>query len=168
MKKNIDKETGFSMPSAIDFDVINLFNLKNDIALITGAANGIGRVAAISLGKAGAKIAVTDIDFEAAKKLDNELKSAGIVSKAYFMDAQDEKNIIDTFDQVDRDLGEVSILINNAGIAHRSPAEDMSTENFESIIKLNLTGSFICARTAAKRMLKKNKGCIINIASIIV
>ena len=166
MKNNIDKETGFSMPSASNFDVMKLFKLKNETALITGAANGIGRVAAISLGKAGSKIAITDIDFEAAKNLETELLSAGIEAKAWHMDAKDEKNIIAVFSKVDKNLGNTSILINNAGTAYRSPAEDMSTEDFEQIIKLNLTGSFICARTAAKRMLQNKKGSIINVASI--
>jgi len=166
MRENIDKETGFLMPAAANFNVVDLFDLKNETALITGAANGIGRVAAIALGKAGAKIAITDINFKEAKILEKELLKAGIKAKAWNMDAKNEKNIVDVFDKVDKSLGETTILVNNAGNAHRSPAEKMSTENFDNIIRLNLTGSFICARTAAQRMLKNKKGSIINIASI--
>ena len=166
MRENIDKETGFLMPTASDFNVADLFDLKNETALITGAANGIGRVAAIVLGKAGAKIAITDINFEESKILEKELLKAGVKAKAWRMDAKNEKNIIEVFDKVDKSLGDTSILINNAGTAHRSPAEEMSTEDFENIIRLNLTGSFICARTAAQRMLKNKRGSIINIASI--
>ena len=166
MRENIDKETGFLMPTASDFNVADLFDLKNETALITGAANGIGRVAAIVLGKAGAKIAITDINFEEAKILETELLKAGVKAKAWHMDAKNEKNIIEVFDKVDKILGDTTILINNAGTAHRSAAEKMSTEDFENIIRLNLTGSFICARTAAQRMLKNKRGSIINIASI--
>tara|TARA_B100001167_G_scaffold143299_1_gene91785 strand:- start:701 stop:1528 length:828 start_codon:yes stop_codon:yes gene_type:complete len=166
MRENIDKETGFLMPTASDFNVADLFDLKNETALITGAANGIGRVAAIVLGKAGAKIAITDINFEEAKILEKELLKAGVKAKAWHMDAKNEKNIIEVFDKVDKILGDTTILINNAGTAHRSAAEEMSTEDFENIIRLNLTGSFICARTAAQRMLKNKRGSIINIASI--
>jgi len=166
MRENIDKETGFLMPAAANFNVVDLFDLKNETALITGAANGIGRVAAIALGKAGAKIAITDINFKEAKILEKELLKAGIKAKAWNMDAKNEKNIVDVFDKVDKSLGETTILVNNAGNAHRSPAEKMSTENFDNIIRLNLTGSFICARTAAQRMLKNKKGSNINIASI--
>ena len=63
MKINIDKETGFSIPLAKEFEIFDLFKLKNRTAIITGSANGIGRIAAIALGKAGANIAITDIDF---------------------------------------------------------------------------------------------------------
>lgn len=166
MKELIDKETGFSMPSASNFNAMDLFKIKNEIALVTGAANGIGRVAAITLGNAGAKVAITDVDFKAAKILEEELLSAGVIAKAWHMDAKDEQNIVQVFSEVDNELGETSILINNAGTANRSPAVEMSTENFEEIIKLNLTGSFICARTAAKRMIKNKRGSVINIASI--
>ena len=166
MKINIDKETGFSIPLAKEFEIFDLFKLKNRTAIITGSANGIGRIAAIALGKAGANIAITDIDFPAAKELEEELSLEGIKCKSYLMDAAKENNIKETFSKIDKDLGDVDILVNNAGAAHRSASEDMSTENFENIIKLNLTGSFICAKTAAKRMLKNKKGCIINIASI--
>ena len=154
MKKNIDKETGFSIPLAKEFEIFDLFKLKNRTAIITGSANGIGRIAAVALGKAGANIAITDIDFPAAKDLEEELSLEGIKCKSYLMDAAKENNIKETFSKIDKDLGDVDILVNNAGAAHRSASEDMSTENFENIIKLNLTGSFICAKTAAKRMLK--------------
>ena len=167
MKNNIDKETGFSIPLAKEFEIFDLFKLKNRTAIITGSANGIGRIAAVALGKAGANIAITDIDFPAAKELEEELSLEGIKCKSYLMDAAKENNIKETFSKIDKDLGDVDILVNNAGAAHRSASEDMTTENLENIIKLNLTGSFICAKTAAKRMLKNKKGCIINIASII-
>ena len=166
MKINIDKETGFSIPLAKEFEIFDLFKLKNRTAIITGSANGIGRIAAIALGKAGANIAITDIDFPSAKELEKELSLEGIKCKSYLMDAAKENNIKETFSKIDKDLGDVDILVNNAGAAPRSASEDMTTENFENIIKLNLTGSFICAKTAAKRMLKNKKGCIINIASI--
>ena len=78
MKINIDKETGFSIPLAKEFEIFDLFKLKNRTAIITGSANGIGRIAAVALGKAGANIAITDIDFPAAKELEEELSLEGI------------------------------------------------------------------------------------------
>ena len=166
MKKNIDKETGFNIPLAKEFEIFDLFKLKNRTAIVTGSANGIGRIAAVALGKAGANIAITDIDLPAAIELEEELSLEGIKCKSYLMDASKENNIKEIFSKIDKDLGDVDILVNNAGAAHRSASEDMTTEDFENIIKLNLTGSFICSKTAAKRMLKNKKGCIINIASI--
>ena len=162
----IDEETGFSMPSAKNFDVRKLFSLDNSTTLITGSAQGIGRVAAIACGKAGSKIAITDKDIKSAKLLEKELQEANINAKAWELDVNYEENIIDTFSQVENELGSIDVLINNAGTANRNPAELMKTEDFERIIKLNLTSVFICSRTAAKSMLSRKKGSIINISSI--
>ena len=162
----IDEETGFLMPSAKNFDVLNLFSLKNTTTLITGSANGIGRVAAIACGKAGGNIAITDKNFESAKILEKELIEAGIKAKAWELDITKEENIIKVFSEVSIYFGSIDVLINNAGTANRNPAEEMKTEDFENIIKLNLTSAFICCRTAAKYMLKNKKGSIINISSI--
>ena len=162
----IDEETGFSMPSAKNFDVRKLFSLDNSTTLITGSAQGIGRVAAIACGKAGSKIAITDKDIKSAKLLEKELQEANINAKAWELDVNYEENILDTFSQVENELGSIDVLINNAGTANRNPAELMKTEDFERIIKLNLTSVFICSRTAAKSMLSRKKGSIINISSI--
>ena len=162
----IDEETGFLMPSAKNFDVLNLFSLKNTTTLITGSAHGIGRVAAITCGKAGGNIAITDKNFDSAKILEKELAEEGIKAKAWELDITKEENIIKVFSEVSVYFGSIDVLINNAGTANRNPAEEMKTEDFENIIKLNLTSAFICCRTAAKYMLKKKKGSIINISSI--
>jgi len=164
--ETIDEDTGFLMPSAKNFDVLNLFSLKNTTTIITGSANGIGRVAAIACGKAGGKIAITDKDFKSAKILEKELIDAGIEAKAWELDITNEENIITVFRETASYFGSIDILINNAGTANRSPAEEMKTEDFENIIKLNLTSAFICCRTAANYMLKNKKGSIINISSI--
>ena len=168
MKNNeiIDEISGFTMPSASKFDVFELFSLKNRTVVITGSAQGIGRVAAIACGKAGGNIAITDKDFKSAKKLENELRDTGIKAKAWELDVIIENKIVEVFDNIFSHFGSLDVLINNAGTANRSPAEEMTTEDFEHIIKLNLTSSFICCRTASKYMFKNNKGSIINISSI--
>ena len=117
----IDEETGFSMPSAKNFDVRKLFSLDNSTTLITGSAQGIGRVAAIACGKAGSKIAITDKDIKSAKLLEKELQEANINAKAWELDVNYEENILDTFSQVENELGSIDVLINNAGTANRSP-----------------------------------------------
>ena len=162
----IDEFTGFSMPSAQSFNINKLFSLKDTTTLITGSAQGIGRVAAIACGKAGSKIAITDKDYNSAKILEKELLKANIKAKAWELDINFEEDIIKTFKDVENELGPLDVLINNAGTANRNPAEEMSTEDFEKIIRLNLTSLFICSRTAAKSMLRRNKGSIINISSI--
>ncbi|PPR17074.1 MAG: Gluconate 5-dehydrogenase [Alphaproteobacteria bacterium MarineAlpha9_Bin3] len=162
----IDNVSGFAMPAASKFDVFNLFCLKNRTVVITGSAQGIGRVAAIACGKAGGNIAITDKDINAAKILEDELKDAGINAKSWELDVVIEDKIIEVFDSISSHFGSLDILINNAGTANRNPAEEMKTEDFEKIIRLNLTSSFICCRTASKYMFKNNKGSIINISSI--
>lgn len=164
--ETVDEFTGFSMPSAKKFDVLKLFSLKNTTTLITGSAQGIGRVAAIACGKAGGKIAITDKDYKSAKILEKELNEAGIDAKAWELDVTIEDNIIKVFNEAASHFGSIDVLINNAGTANRNPAEEMKTEDFENIIKLNLTSAFICCRTAANYMLKNKKGSIINISSI--
>ena len=162
----IDEQTGFTMPSAKEFDIKKLFSLDERTTLITGAAQGIGRVAAIACGKAGSKIAITDKDINSAKLLEKELNEANIKAKAWELDVNYEKDIIKVFNDVEKEFGTTDVLINNAGTAHRNPAELMKTEEFNKIINLNLTSDFICCRTVAKGMLEKNKGSIINISSI--
>lgn len=162
----IDEQTGFTMPSAKKFDIKKLFSLDERTTLITGAAQGIGRVAAIACGKAGSKIAITDKDINSAKLLEKELNEANIKAKAWELDVNYEKDIIKVFNDVEKEFGTTDVLINNAGTAHRNPAELMKTEEFNKIINLNLTSAFICCRTVAKGMLEKNKGSIINISSI--
>ena len=162
----IDKETGFSMPSAKNFDIKKLFSLEGRTTLITGSAQGIGRVAAIACGKAGSKIAITDKNLQGAKLLEEELQDSNITAQAWELDVNYENDIITVFNDVEKKYGNVDVLINNAGTAQRNPAELMNTEDFKKIINLNLTSAFICCRTAAKNMLAKNKGSIINISSI--
>jgi NAD(P)-dependent dehydrogenase (short-subunit alcohol dehydrogenase family) len=162
----IDEFSGFAMPSASKFDVFKLFSLKNRTVIITGSAQGIGRVGAIACGKAGGNIAITDKDFNAAKILEDELKTAGINAKAWKLDVTIENKIMEVFENAASHFGSLDVLINNAGTANRTPAERMKTEDFKHIIQLNLTSSFICCRTASKYMFKNKKGSIINISSI--
>ena len=131
MKNNeiIDEISGFTMPSANKFDVFELFSLKNRTVIITGSAQGIGRVAAIACGKAGGNIAITDKDFKSAKKLENELRDAGIQAKAWELDVIIENEIIEVFDNIYSHFGSLDVLINNAGTANRNPAEEMKTED---------------------------------------
>ena len=162
----IDEQTGFSMPSAKNFDIQKLFSLNNCTTVITGSAHGIGRVAAIACGKAGSKIAITDKNLDSAKILEKELIEANIKAKAWKLDVNFEEDIIKTFNNIENELGPIDVLINNAGTANRNPAELMDTEDFKKIIDLNLTSAFVCSRTAAKSMLTRKKGSIINISSI--
>jgi NAD(P)-dependent dehydrogenase (short-subunit alcohol dehydrogenase family) len=123
---------------------MELFDLKGKTAIVTGAARGIGKATADLLEKAGAKVSRIDLD-------------AGIVC-----DVADEKQVERTF----RDIGPVDILVNNAGIAVRKTAHDITQEEWNRVIGVNLTGLFLCSRVAARGMKEKGGGAIVNLASI--
>lgn len=134
-------------------------------AIITGSSRGIGRAIAEKLGKLGANIvlhATSDAIFEVAK----EFEALGIKVAATAGDIREAdviKNIIST--AVDK-FGGVDILINNAGITKDKPMAMMSEDDWDSVLDINLKGSFLCTKAAAKLMLKKRYGRIVNISSV--
>ena len=123
---------------------MEIFGLKGKTAIVTGAARGIGKATADLLEKAGAKVSRIDLD-------------AGIVC-----DVSDEKQVEKTF----KDIGPVDILVNNAGIAVRKTSLDITLEEWNRVIGVNLTGLFLCSRVAARGMKDKGGGAIVNLASI--
>ena len=123
---------------------MEIFGLKGKTAIVTGAARGIGKATADLLEKAGAKVSRIDLD-------------AGIVC-----DVSDEKQVEKTF----KDIGPVDILVNNAGIAVRKTSLDITLEEWNRVIGVNLTGLFLCSRVAARGMKEKGGGAIVNLASI--
>jgi NAD(P)-dependent dehydrogenase (short-subunit alcohol dehydrogenase family) len=123
---------------------MEIFDLKGKTAAVTGAARGIGKAAADLLEKAGAKVSRIDLD-------------AGIRC-----DVADEKQVEAAFKQI----GPVDVLVNNAGIAVRKTSLDITLEEWNRVIGVNLTGLFLCSRVAARGMKEKGGGAIVNLASI--
>ncbi len=143
-----------------------MFELKNKIALITGARRGMGRAHAVALAKQGAKTVVTDIDLNECEKVGQEIKKLGGEAACFKMDVLDPKEINRVFDEVIRKFGRLDILVNNAGIFFSKPALEMSESDWDKMLDINLKGQFLCAQRAAKEMAKNKWGRIINIASI--
>ncbi len=143
-----------------------MFNLKDKVALVTGARRGMGRADAVALAKQGAKVVVTDIDLVECKEVVEEIDKNNGEAIALKMDVTDKKEIDEVFDKVVQEYGRVDILINNAGIYSPKPALDLSEEEWDKMIRVNLTGQFLCAQRAAKEMTKNEWGRIINIASV--
>ncbi len=134
--------------------------------MITGAGNGIGRIAALTLAEAGAAVAVTDIDDEAASRVASEIREAGGRSKSYTLDVGEFPAIIDTVSNIKADLARISILVNNVGIAQREPTLETTLETWEQIFSINVTAAFLCSREVGRAMVAARSGRIINIASI--
>jgi len=142
------------------------FRLDRRVALLTGAATGIGAHTARIFAEAGAHVVVTDLDGKAAARLADAIKKEGFAAEAHALDVTDEKGVPKLIDAIADLHGRLDILVNNAGAAARMASEDMPTETWEKVIGVNLTGSFRCARTAGKHMLEAGAGAVINIASI--
>jgi NAD(P)-dependent dehydrogenase (short-subunit alcohol dehydrogenase family) len=147
-------------------DVGELFRLNDRIAVVTGAGNGIGRLAAQALAQAGASVVLADLDQPAAAQAAAEISDAGYRAEARLLDVTDETNLIAMFADVARSHGRIDILVNSAGAARRMATEDTPLEVWNQILAVNLTGVFLCCREAGKQMLKQRSGSIINISSI--
>jgi NAD(P)-dependent dehydrogenase (short-subunit alcohol dehydrogenase family) len=147
-------------------DAFARFRLDGRVAAITGAASGIGLASARALGLAGARIAVADINAEGAGKAVAALKGEGIEAAAHVFDVADEAGVVSAMAEIARGWGRIDVLVNNAGLASRQPTETHDLATWEKVIRINLSGSFVCAREAGKVMLAQGRGSVVNIASI--
>ena len=143
-----------------------MFDLKDKIALITGARRGMGKSHAIALASQGAKVAVTDIDEKECQAVADEIKSKGGEAAAFKLDVSNKAEVDAVFDKVVKQYGRLDILVNNAGIYQPKPALEITEEDWDKTIDIDLKGEFLCAQRAAKEMAKNKWGRIINIASI--
>ncbi len=140
--------------------------LKDKVAVVTGARRGMGRTHALALAKKGAKVVVSDILLEECEKVVEEIKSAGGDALAIKCDVLNKSEVEAMFRTVVEKFGKVDILVNNAGIYQPKPFLEMTEEDWDKTIDINLKGQFFCAQEAAKEMMKNKWGRIINIASI--
>ena len=143
-----------------------MFDLKNKVALVTGAKRGMGRAHALALAAQGAKVVVTDRVGEECAPVVEEIKSKGGEAICLKMDVSNKAEVDGAFDEAIKQFGRLDILINNAGIFLPKPALEMSEEEWDRTLNINLKGEFLCAQRAAKEMSKNSRGRIINIASI--
>lgn len=143
-----------------------MFELKEKVALVTGARRGMGRADALALASQGAKVVVTDIDVQECQKVVEEIVSQGGKAFAFQMDVSNKAEIDRGFDEAISKFGRLDILVNNAGIYIPKPAFELTEEEWDRMLAINLKGQFLCAQRAAKEMAKNKWGRIINIASI--
>lgn len=147
------------------------FNLSNRVVLITGASSGIGAQFARSLAKMGAKIVLTARRFKKLEGLANEINSDGGIAFAVAMDVTDETSVIAAFDAAETHFGRIDVVIANAGSSADAMALDLSVEDFDRTVSVNLRGVFLTAREGARRISKQDRresqdGRIIIISSV--
>lgn len=151
---------------AFQFDAATAFSLKGQTAIITGGARGIGAAVAKGMAQSGAHIALFDRDADAVQLLANQLSEQGFTAHGYTVDVTDEHSVEAAMQAVVERSGRIDCLFNNAGLAIRKPSLDLSLDDWNKVLDVNLTGVFLCARLAARHMVKRQSGCIINTASI--
>ena len=142
--------------------------LIGKVAIITGARRGMGKADALLLSKAGAKIVVADISQEECEKVVDEIKKQGGEAIALKCDVSKEAEVEAMVKKAVDKFGKVDILVNNAGICQFKPFLDMTEEDWDKTLDINLKGYFLCAKACAKEMVKQKSGVIINIASIVM
>lgn len=149
-------------------EISNNFSLEGQVALVTGAARGIGRAAALALAQAGAAVAINyQHSSEAAEAFAAELSAAGVNSIAVQGDVADSGQVSEMVDKTEAALGGISILVNNAGITRDGLVMRMSDEDFDAVIATSLRGAFLCSKAVARSMMKARRGSIVNVSSVI-
>jgi gluconate 5-dehydrogenase len=143
------------------------FDIKGQTAIVTGASSGLGVAFAETLAERGVNLVIAARRYEKLVKVADEISSKyGVKVVPIKADVSQEDQVISTVKTAIEKFGSIEILVNNAGTASLSPSVDMSLEEWKKVIDVNLTGVFLCARTAAREMIKKKYGKIVNIASI--
>ncbi|MDO8470879.1 MAG: SDR family NAD(P)-dependent oxidoreductase [bacterium] len=143
-----------------------MFESHNKVALVTGARRGMGKSHALALAKQGAKIIVTDIDEGDCQLVAKEIQSQGGEAVAFKLDVSQPEEVEKVFTSAVQHFGRLDILVNNAGIYSPKPAFDLTEEEWDKTIDINLKGQFLCAQRAAKEMARHGWGRIINISSV--
>src|SRR6202795_2141023 len=144
-----------------------MFSLKDKVAVVTGASQGIGRDTALTLAEAGAKVAVAARNEEELATLVNEITAAGCEAFAVKMDVADAEQVKAGFKQVLEKFGRLDILVNNAAITRDGLAMRMKPDDWEAVLRTNLTGAHWCIQQALPPMMKARAGRIINISSVV-
>lgn len=147
-------------------EINSMFSLDNKVALVTGAAYGIGFAIACALAGAGARIAFNCRSKEHLDKALTEYEKLGIDARGYICDVTDEAQVADMVAKIREELGVIDILVNNAGIIKRIPMHEMSAEQFREVIDIDLNAPFIVSKAVIPDMIKKGHGKIINICSM--
>src|SRR6202008_1878994 len=144
-----------------------MFSLKDKVALVTGASQGIGRATSLVLAQAGAKVGVAARSTEKLASLVAEIESAGGEALTISMDVADGAKVKAGFQQLLAKFGRLDILVNNAAITRDTLALRMKLEDWEAVLRTNLTGAPLCIQQALGAMLKQRSGRIINLSSVV-
>jgi len=144
----------------------SLFDLSEKVALITGSSQGIGFAIARGLGQAGATVVLNGRDVERLNRAVSTLSSEGLKIFGYVFDVSDSKQIDQKITAIQREVGPIDIVVNNAAIQRRGPLENFDDAVWQELIQTNLTAIFLMSKRVAKGMIERKSGKIINLCSL--
>jgi 3-oxoacyl-[acyl-carrier protein] reductase len=144
-----------------------MFSLQDKVAVVTGASQGIGRATARALAEAGAKVAVASRNEQQLGKLAEQIASAGGEALVVPLDVGEAAQVKDGFRRILAKFGRLDILVNNAAVTRDTLALRMKLEDWEAVLRTNLTGAHLCTQQALGAMLKQHSGRIINVTSVV-
>src|SRR5271170_640186 len=152
---NTPQQSG-SLPNVVMPAPDPLKILKGQKALVTGANTGIGMAVAIGLGQAGADVVVNYVSHpEAAQQVVQEIQKAGVRSYAHQADVSKEDQVVGMFRKMNQEFGTIDVLVSNAGLQRDAPLIEMTLEQWNTVIGINLTGQFLCCREAVKEFVRR-------------
>lgn len=140
---------------------------EGKVALVTGAARGIGKAVALTLAREGAQVVVTDVDLEGAQRVAQDIQGLGRKAQAIQADVSQREAVQQLVSEAVSLFGRIDILVNNAGIIRRGTFLDHEPEEWDKVLSVNLGGTFNCAKEVVPLMIKQGGGKIINISSVV-
>jgi 3-oxoacyl-[acyl-carrier protein] reductase len=144
-----------------------MFDLNDKVALVTGAARGLGQAIAIKLAEAGADIALCDLNAEWLEETAEKVTALGRRAEVYGVNVAEGESVTAGIKAIEKEFGKIDILVNNAGITKDGLLMRMSEADWDAVLNVNLKGAFLCTKAAMRGMMKQRCGTIVNIASVI-
>lgn len=158
-----DPDDGMAIPAGY---VASLFDLRGRVAVVTGAGSGLGAAISIGFAQAGVTVIAADLNDAGSAATAAAVAEQGGVAVARHLDVTSKAEVDALADAVIDEFGRVDILVNSAGTAFRSPAEEFPEERFDFVVDLNLKGTYLCCQAFGRKMLVRGRGSIINLGSI--
>jgi NAD(P)-dependent dehydrogenase (short-subunit alcohol dehydrogenase family) len=140
--------------------------MKDLVAIVTGSGKGLGKAIAEAFSREGARVALWDVDLASVKQMRDRLDPSGKQAIAVQVDITNEIEVDRAVSETAERFGRIDVLVNNAGISRHRPIEEMTVEMFEAVMKVNVTGTFICCRAVTRIMKQQKRGKIVNISSL--
>lgn len=154
------------MNQSLELPANGSFSFRNQTALVTGGARGVGEAIAREIHAGGGRVAVSDVDLDAAKEVAVSLDPTGQTAIPLKLDVREKSDFIAARDTIVADWGKVDIVVNNAGFAKRTPTQDITPEEFDAIVAINMRSVFLSCQIFSEHMQANGYGRIVNITSL--